>query len=373
MTHPFSPGTEAAMPFDDRRRRLRESFDAAGIEGLIVGSETNVGYLTGFTGDSSDLVLTPDRAIVISDGRFAVQLAQECPDLEVVIRPIGQQMAEGVGLLAKSLAVRRLGFESQSTTVAEFQALREAAEGVELVPKQGLVERLRMVKDEAEIAALRDAIAVAERAFLDLRGWLRPGVTEKAAADFLEAALRSRGATDASFPPIVAVGPRAALPHARPSGAIVGENALILVDWGARRDGYRSDLTRVVTTGKVAAEFEHVYRTVLEAQGAAIAAIRPGVEARAVDGAARAVIEGAGFGPRFNHSVGHGIGRDVHEAPILRHVSETVLQPGMVVTVEPGAYFPEWGGVRIEDDVLVTAAGAEVLSTLAKSPDSLGL
>lgn len=362
------------MPFDDRRRRLRETFDTAEIDGLIVASETNVGYLTGFSGDASDLLLTRDRAIVVSDGRFTVQLAQECPDLEVVIRPIGQPLEEGVGSLAKSLGIRRLGFESHATTVADFDTLLAAAEGVELVPKKGQVERLRMIKDDSEVAALRGAIAVAERAFEDLRGWLRPGVSEKAAADFLESALRSHGAIDASFPPIVAVGPRAALPHARPStGAILGENDLILVDWGARWAGYRSDLTRILTMGKVTPELDPVYRTVLEAQRLAIAAIRPGVEARSIDLAARSVIEAAGFGPRFNHSVGHGIGRDVHEAPVLRHVSETILESGMVVTVEPGAYFPEWGGVRIEDDVLVTASGSEMLSNLPKAPESLGL
>ncbi len=362
------------MPAADRRERLRATFDAAEVDGLVITSTTNVGYLSDFTGEDSALLLTRDRAILVSDGRFALQLAQECPDLDVLIRPIGQPLPEGVGGLAKSLGIGRLGFEGRATTVDDFDTLREASEGVELVPTKGLVERLRMIKDEAEIAAIREAVVMAERAFLDLRGWLRPGATEKAAADFLEAALRNHGASAASFAPIVAVGARAALPHARPTpGTIVGENGLILIDWGARGRAYQSDLTRVLTTGKVTREFETVYRTVLEAQRRAIAAIRPGVEARSIDAAAREVIAEAGFGDRFNHSVGHGIGRDVHEAPTLRHVSEMALEPGMVVTVEPGAYFPEWGGVRIEDDVLVTAEGAEVLSTLAKSPESTAL
>jgi Xaa-Pro aminopeptidase len=362
------------MPSDTRRLRLRRSFDAAGIDALIVSSPTNVSYLTGFTGEDSVLLITADRAVVVSDGRFSVQLAQECPDLEAVIRAIGEPLPKAVGELVKSQGPLRWGFESQATTVAEFDKLREVAEGVVLVPKQGLVERLRMIKDEGEIAAIREAVAVAERAFLDLRGWLRLGVTEKAAADFLESALRAQGASAASFAPIVAVGPRAALPHARPTpDATLGPDDLILIDWGARGPGYVSDLTRVVTTGKVTPEFEAVYRAVLEAQAQAIAAIRPGVEARSIDLAARSVLEGAGFGPHFNHSVGHGIGRDVHESPMLRHVSEVVLEPGMVVTVEPGAYFPEWGGVRIEDDVLVTADGAEVLSSLPRSLESAAL
>ncbi|HEY2157839.1 MAG TPA: Xaa-Pro peptidase family protein [Isosphaeraceae bacterium] len=362
------------MPFDSRRQRLRRTFDASEIDGVIVSSPTNVAYLTGFTGEDSILLITAERAVVVSDGRFSVQLAQECPDLEAEIRAIGKPLPEAVGELAKSLGVRRWGFESQATTVAEFDRLREAATGVGLVPKQGLVERLRMIKDEGEIAAIREAVAIAERAFLDLRGWLRFGVTEKAAADFLESALRAQGASAASFAPIVAVGPRAALPHARPTATTrLGPNDLVLVDWGARGHAYVSDLTRVLTTGKVTPEFEAVYRAVLEAHGRAIAAIRPGAEARSIDLAARSVLEGAGFGPHFNHSVGHGIGRVVHESPMLRHVSEVVLEPGMVVTIEPGAYFPEWCGVRIEDDVLVTGDGAEVLSTLPRSFDSAAL
>ncbi len=362
------------MPSDSRRQRLRSAIESAELDGLIVSSPTNVAYLTGFTGEDSILLLTQERAVVVSDGRFSVQLAQECPDLEAEIRAIGKPLPEAVGELARFLGVRRWGFESQATTVAEFDKLREAAQGVELVPKQGLVERLRMIKDEGEIAAIREAVAIAERAFLDLRGWLRSGVTEKAAADFLESALRIQGATAASFTPIVAVGPRAALPHARPTASTrLGPNDLVLIDWGARGDGYVSDLTRVLTTGKVTPEFEAVYRAVLEARDRAVAAIRPGVEARSIDLAARSVLEDAGFGPHFNHSVGHGIGRDVHEAPMLRHVSEVVLEPGMVVTIEPGAYFAEWGGVRIEDDVLVTADGAKVLSALPRSLESAAL
>ena len=361
------------VPTADRRERLLALFDDAEVDGLLVTAATNVGYLTDFTGEDSALVLTHDRAILVSDGRFTLQLAQECPNVEPLIRPIGQPMHEGLGALAKAVGARRIGFESRATTVADFELL-QAAEGVDLVPTKGLVERLRMVKDAGEIAAIREAIAAAERAFLDLRGWLRPGVTEKAAADFLESAMRAHGASAASFPSIVAVGSRAALPHARPtSETIFTDDSLVLVDWGARGRGYCSDLTRVLTVGDVTRDFERVYRAVLEAQRRAIAAVRPGVEARSIDDAARSVLTDAGLGERFNHSVGHGIGRDVHEAPVLRHVTETVLEPGMVVTIEPGAYFAEWGGVRIEDDVLVTADGAEVLSTLPTSFESVAL
>jgi Xaa-Pro aminopeptidase len=362
------------MPFADRRRRLIASIETDNLDALLVSSETNVGYLTGFTGDSSALLLGRDRAIVISDGRYAIQLEQECSDLETVIRPIGQPLQEGVGDLSKRLGLGRLGFESQSTTVADLETLGKAAEGVELVPLRGKVEAIRIIKDASEIAAIREAIGIAERAFLDFRDSLFPGQTEKAAADFLTYSLQIRGATGASFPPIVAFGRRAALPHARPTqDAKLGYNGIILVDWGAVSRGYKSDLTRVMTIGTVNPNFATAYRTVLEAQRLAIESIKPGVVARDVDAAARSVIGEAGLGEFFNHSVGHGIGLDVHEAPVLRNVTETVLEPGMVVTVEPGVYFADWGGIRIEDDVLVTESGCEVLSTLAKSPESVVL
>ncbi len=362
------------MPEADRRARLLATFEADGLDGMVVSSTTNVGYLTGFTGDDSTLLLTPDRAILVSDGRYALQVAEECPDLEPSIRPIGQPMPEALGGLARRLGLARLGFEGQATTVADFRDLAEAADGVELVATKGRVESLRKIKDPTEVAAIREAIAMAERAFADLRAWLRPGVTEKAAADFLENALRRAGATAASFPPIVASGPRSALPHARPSQtAVIERDSPILIDWGASGRPYKSDLTRVVTAGKVTPDFARAYGIVLEAQRRAIAAVRPGVMARDVDAAARGVIEEAGHGADFLHSVGHGIGRDVHEAPTLRHVSEARLGPGMVVTVEPGIYLPGWGGIRIEDDVLVTESGCEVLSASAKTLDSVVL
>jgi Xaa-Pro aminopeptidase len=236
------------------------------------------------------------------------------------------------------------------------------------------VEALRQIKDEAEIAAIREAIDFAEKAFMMIRGELREGATEKEVADQLEANLRWCGATGSSFPPIVAVGVRAALPHARPTETTrIGDDQFVLVDWGATGRPYKSDLTRVVVTGKVTFQFETIYRTVLAAQERGIAAIRPGVRAHDVDAEARSVIEQAGFGRFFDHGLGHGLGMDIHEAPRLRKESDTTLQPGMIITVEPGIYLPDWGGIRIEDDVLVTSDGCEVLTHLPKALDSIGL
>jgi Xaa-Pro aminopeptidase len=355
-----------------RREKLAKTFKGDGIDALLVASVTNVSYLTGFTGDDSTLLLTRDRAVLVSDGRYTTQIEQECPGLDAHIRPVGQGMVAAIAHVAKSLGVRRLGFEAAVVTVADFEAIREALGGVALVPLSERVEALRAVKDAGEVAAIREAVGFAERAFTMLRAGLRAGETEKETADALEHYLRRCGATAASFPPIVAVGPRSALPHARPTDeARIGESDFVLVDWGATGRPYKSDLTRVLVTGKVTSKFEKVYRTVLSAQERAIAAIRPGARAGDVDAEARSVIEEAGFGRFFNHGLGHGLGMDIHEAPRLRKDSDVTLQPGMVITVEPGVYLPGWGGIRIEDDVLVTPDGCEVLTHVPKSLDSV--
>jgi Xaa-Pro aminopeptidase len=309
---------------------------------------------------------------VVSDGRYLTQLEQECPGLEVELRAIGQTLVQALAGVIARLGLARLAFEAEALSAADFLRLREELKTVQLRPVSGRVERLRAVKDREEVAAIRAAVGMAERAFAMLQAGLRPDQSEKDAADALEGYLRRCGATGASFPPIVAVGARSALPHARPlPEARIGAADFVLVDWGATGTPYKSDLTRVVVTGKVTAKFETIYRTVLAAQERAIAAIRPGVLAREVDAEARSVIEDAGFGPFFRHGLGHGLGMEIHEAPRLQKNSEVKLRPGMVVTVEPGIYLPDWGGIRIEDDVLVTREGCDVLSHVPKSLDAV--
>jgi Xaa-Pro aminopeptidase len=355
-----------------RRRRLQRRLESRHGEGLLVVAESNVRYLTDFTGDSSALVLTRDRAIMVSDGRYVTQLEQECPELEVEIRAIGQPLVQAIAGLAGKLGLVRLAFEAEAMSVADFLTLKEGLKTCALKPVSGRVEALRAIKDREEIAAIREAVAMAERGFAMFRAGLRRDESEKDAADGLEGYLRRCGATGASFPPIVAAGARSALPHARPDpDARIGAADFVLVDWGAAGRSYKSDLTRVVVTGKVTAKFETIYRTVLAAQERAIAAIRPGVSAKEVDAEARSVIEEAGFGRFFRHGLGHGLGLELHEAPTLHKDSEVQLKPGMVLTVEPGIYLPDWGGIRIEDDVLVTPEGCDVLSRVSKSLDAV--
>jgi Xaa-Pro aminopeptidase len=256
--------------------------------------------------------------------------------------------------------------------VAQLEKLKSEVAGLEICPTTGAVENLRQIKDADEISEIRKAIYQAEKGFEVLRAQLRPEMTELQAAHILEQAMRDFGATGAAFPPIIAVGPRAALPHARPTPGRISESEFVLIDWGATAaSGYKSDLTRILVTGKLLPKLEKVYGVVLKAQRAAIKAIRPGARCRDIDAVGRRVIEAAGFGRQFNHGLGHGIGLNVHETPRLSAASDAELQPGMIVTVEPGIYLEGWGGVRIEDDCLVTRQGCEVLTSVPKELEQL--
>jgi Xaa-Pro aminopeptidase len=356
------------MDYADRRRRLLKQLKKESLAGLLVTNETNVSYLTGFTGDSSYLCLTPQEAVMISDARYAEQLESECPDLRVEIRSITTKLPEATANVLSAANAKQVGLEASSVTWDFANTLKEhdKLKGVDFVATSGLVERLREIKDRYEIEAIRKAIHVAERAFAILRASLRPDLTEKQVADDLEYRIRTLGGTCGSFPAIVGVGPRAALPHGRPSDKRIGESEFVLVDWGARVDGYISDLTRVLVTSRIPPKLERLYGVVLNANLAGIEAVRPGAKMKEVDAAARNVITKAGYGKQFGHSLGHGIGRDVHESPRLASDQERELLPGMVVTIEPGIYLPGWGGIRIEDDVFVTKTGHEVLTRVPK-------
>jgi Xaa-Pro aminopeptidase len=354
-----------------RLEKLRRLFKADQVDVLLVLSEPNVRYLTGFTGEASVLLVTKDRTLLVSDGRFTTQLQEECPGLDLHIRPVGQPLFEGLGEVVDKFGARRVGFEPSALSVANFETLKGKAKTVEWAGVSGRVEALRAVKDRCEVDAIRRAVDQAERAFAMLRASLNEGDSEKETADSLEGYLRRCGASSAAFAPIVAVGSRAALPHARPTSETkIGDADFMLVDWGASAGAYKSDLTRVLVTGKVTPKFEKVYRTVLAAQERGIAALKPGAKAGDVDAAARSVIEEAGLGRFFTHGLGHGVGLEIHENPFFRRDNPALLKAGMVVTIEPGIYLPDWGGIRIEDDVLITPDGPEVLTRVPKSLDA---
>lgn len=357
-----------------RLENLRATMREEEAEALLVVSETNVSYLTGFTGDASMLLLTSERSLIVTDGRFTEQLRRECPDVETHVRPVGQPMLVGVAEVVSKLGVKQLAFESARLTVADHETLREHASALDTKGIKGWVEALRVIKDDQEVAAIREAISVAERAFEQFLAQIQPEATEKQLVDLMEFQLRRCGAFASAFPPIVAVGRNSAMAHAQPSASTrVSDDDFLLVDWGASCRPYKSDLTRMVVTGKVTPKFESVYRSVLASQERAIAAIRPGRTARDIDAEARSSLKDAGFGDFFTHSLGHGIGMDIHELPFFGREPDIELRPGMVLTIEPGVYLPDWGGIRIEDDILVTPEGAEVLTGIPKDLDSVRL
>jgi Xaa-Pro aminopeptidase len=354
------------MDFSERRGKLLRAMKKADLPAMLITNPVNVSYLTGFTGEDSYLYLSAKEAIVLSDARFEEQLQTECPGLKCEIRHPPVKMLELLEKVLKAVKANKVGIEAAAITLDFHLKLADKFKAVEFVPTEGQVETLREIKDKFEVDAIRKAIDVAQRAFAVVRAALRSDKTEKNVADELEQHIREFGGLRSSFQTIVGVGPRAALPHGRPSERRIEESEFVLIDWGARVGQYISDLTRVLVTGKIPPKLERLYGVVLKANQAAIEAIRPGALMKEVDAAARNVITKAGYGKEFNHSLGHGIGLEVHESPRLAMDQERPLQAGMVITVEPGIYFPGWGGIRIEDDILVTKSGHELLSTVPK-------
>lgn len=353
-----------------RRAKLRRLIKRSGANAILVTNETNVSYLTGFTGDSSFLYMTQDKSLLLSDSRYTTQIEEECEDLEAVCRTAKQSMVDLVNRCLKTTRPSQVAVEAGSLTKSEYDRFESHFESTGLVPTEGLVESLRAIKDRGEIEEIQCSITMAQRAFEVIRASLRGDQTERDIAHGLEHQIRLFGGDGCSFEPIVGVGPRSALPHATKTWRRIEESPFVLIDWGAKAGRYMSDLTRVLATGKISPKLERIYGVVLSAQLAAIEKIRPGVPMHEVDHAARSVIEDAGHGRHFGHGLGHGIGLEIHEAPRLSPTDSTLLEAGMVVTVEPGIYLPGWGGVRIEDDVLVTQEGHQVLSDLPKTFES---
>lgn len=373
-----------------RRQILVQNLKKTAAEAFLVTNPVNVTYLTNFTGDSSFYFGSAKQSVVISDTRFEEQIKEECAGLDAHIRNHNKTTYEAAAEVLNKSGVKSVAVEEDRLTLGELEQLKALAPKVTFVPVAGAVEKQRAVKDPAEIDRIRDAVRVAERAYRMFIATVRESDSEKEMVDTLESYIRRAGAKGSSFPPIVAVGERGALPHAPPTAKPLGDGTKILIDWGADML-YKSDITRTLKSPfgtsptrrnkfeRVGIKFDEVYDIVLQAQNAALAAIRPGVKAKDVDAAARKVFASAKLkdapdlklADHFTHGLGHGIGLEVHEAPRVRANSEDVLEAGMVVTIEPGVYIPGWGGVRIEDDVLVTPGGPSLLTNLSREPSSL--
>ena len=356
--------------YSTRREKLQKKLARNGCDGLLINHRPNIRYLTGFTGEDAFLLVTRDRNLLVSDERFRQQITQECPDLSAAFRGPGGSTLRVAAKAAKDQGLRNLGVESDSIPLNWYSSLVDDLSKTKVLATSNQVESLREIKDRQEIVALRRSVKIAERAFAVLRAELTESSTELELAWAIESHIRKFGGEGCSFPPIVASGPRAALPHAEPTTGQIGEHPFLLVDWGATYDEYCSDLTRMIVVGKTPPKFAKIYKIVLEAQLAAIDAIAPGVPLKDIDAVARTVIGDAGYGKKFGHGLGHGIGLEIHEAPSIAFSQNRPLKPGMVVTIEPGIYLPRWGGIRIEDDILVTKNGHEVLTTVPSNLES---
>jgi Xaa-Pro aminopeptidase len=352
-----------AERFPERRARLLALAAQDGLDGLIVTHLPNVRYLTGFSGTAGVVMLLRQATIFLSDFRYRTQAEAELgSDLRIEIPPsdVWERLWR---VLAEYPGVERLGFEARAVTVAEAERFAKTNGRCRVQPTKDLVERLRMTKDADEVEAIRAAGAVATESLAATLACVRVGQREREVAARLERELRERGSEWHPFPTIVASGPRSALPHARTSERVIEPGDWLLLDFGAQVQGYCADVTRTVVVGRAADERQRtVYQMVREAQVAARERVRAGMTGREADAIARGLLEARGFGDAFGHSLGHGLGLEVHEGPRLSRVNEDPLPAGAVVTVEPGAYFPGWGGVRLEDDVWLGPDGPELLT-----------
>jgi Xaa-Pro aminopeptidase len=344
-----------------RRQRLREVMAASDVDGALVTHLVNVRYLTGFSGSNGALLVTHDDAVLATDGRYETQVGEQAPDVRLVV---DRELVRALTGYARGANLHRLAFEDHHLTVVAHDSLQgHAAEASFTLSRLGLaIEAMRAVKDETEVATLRAACAVTDAAYAELLERVHAGMTEGAAAQLLETAMRDRGAEGPAFETIVASGPNGALPHHRAGDRVLRVGDLVTCDFGARVDGYHADMTRTFVVAQAADWQREVYGVVAAAQLAGRVAVAVDADCRAVDGSARAVVDATAYAGRFVHGLGHGVGLEIHEAPWLGQTASGTLGAGNTVTVEPGIYLPDRGGVRIEDTLVVRAGSAEVLT-----------
>ncbi|MCL6610085.1 MAG: Xaa-Pro peptidase family protein [Peptococcaceae bacterium] len=348
----------------DRIGRLREIMAREGIDALLISRPENRYYLTGFTGTSGAVLLTGKEIYLITDFRYVEQAGEQSPHCKVFLAE--GTLPEALALLDADLNFHCLGCEGDFITYQQFSSLADKFRGREVRPLSGFVEQFRAVKDDREVRMIEEAVRISDMALDHILPFVREGVSERELALEIEFFMRKMGAEGVAFPLIVASGHRSAMPHGTASEKRLKPGEFLIMDFGAVLNGYCSDITRTVAVSRADKKMEDIYGIVLEAQRAGIDAVREGVTASAVDGAVREVIRGYGYGDRFGHSAGHGLGLQIHEIPRLSSRDDTVLKKGMVITVEPGIYLQGWGGVRIEDTVVVEEKGCRVLSASPK-------
>ena len=357
------------MSANKRLRKLRERLREQELDAILVSTPENRRHLSGFSGSAGHLLITQDDAVLATDFRYVEQAGRQAPDFRVE-RIAGTQ--PWLPRAASELGVRRVGFEAENMTVEAYSAFKKAIDGAdppgrpEMVSTTGIAERLRALKDEEELSLLTKAVEIADEAFVEVARAVEPGVTEREVAWELEKSMRERGADNISFDTIVGAGANGALPHHRAGDKVLQEGEAVVIDMGAQYKGYCSDLTRTITLGEPDDTFQRVYDTVLRAQLEAEERVTAGMTGGEADSIARDIISEAGYGDNFGHGLGHGVGLAVHEFPRVGPNSEDPLEDGMVFTIEPGIYISGWGGVRIEDMVVLESGRARVLSKAPK-------
>jgi len=349
-----------------RLKKLLALLESHGLEALFVTSIPNIRYLTGFTGSSASCLISSAGCHFFTDFRYQLQARGEVRGFDVVT-VAARELFSRLAARVRGLNLTQLGFEPASLSYESYRELKRALSGVcRLCPSGAMVERLRMVKGTEEVSLIRRLARMTDDILSSCLVEIRAGMTEREVETRLECSARKAGADELAFRPIVASGSRAAMPHYRSGRGRLIRGEPLLIDFGIEGGGYNSDLTRTFQLGKLTKQYREIYGAVLEAQRLALKAIRPGAAASSVDACARGYIASRGFGRYFGHGLGHGLGIEVHEAPRLNRESRDTLEAGMVCTVEPGIYVPGWGGVRIEDMVLVEAGGCRVLTSSAK-------
>lgn len=351
---------------EQRLQLLREVLRERNLDAMIVSQPENRRYLSGFTGSAGVLVVSQERALLITDFRYFEQVKHQAPACELV--EITSSTRDALAAQIAALGVQRVGFESHVISVETFERWKQVIDGVEWVATSDLVEDLRQVKDASEIETITEAVRIADEAMAHIMEWIRPGMTEREIAWELEVSMRTRGAEALSFTTIVASGPNAAMPHAVTSDRVVQVGDPLVIDMGALYQGYCSDLTRSFCVGEASDEYKAVWDVVLKAQLAAEEQIRAGMSGVEADAIARDIIYAAGYEGKFGHGLGHGVGLAIHEQPRASQLFTGAIPAGSILTIEPGIYLPGWGGVRIEDMAVVWEDGCQVLTQVPKVP-----
>ena len=373
QANPYAPALTPLPPITvtGRLDRLRTAFEEHKIDALVVTTLANVRYLTGFAGSAGVLTVTRKAALLTTDGRYRTQSAEQVekagasPQVEIVIGPVAEQRKAAQKLLEPNIA--RIGLEADNVSWSGQRAWADLLDADRLVPTSNAVEALRERKDEAEIARMERAAAIADAALFDTLPLMGQGVTEEYFALELDTAMRRHGAESTAFETIVAAGENSAMPHHHPGDRLINHGDPVVVDFGATFEGYRSDMTRTFCVdADPEGELARIFEVVRTSQAAGADAVRPGISVKEVDDVCRDIIREAGWAERFEHGTGHGVGLDIHEAPTVSQLGTAILAPGFVVTVEPGVYVPGHGGVRVEDTLVVTEDGARALTRFTK-------